>query len=149
MTKTYVISNTPRYSRWKELFTYFLQEGISFKATFPGDKDDQTEGFLTRGKKSLLSLKDVTIKRSDVMDESIEVSGMLNEAAKNLLLSLQESSFDGHMPELWSFEIISAKGARLKVEDFTVCLLYLDDITEEKLRERGYTSSPDVEEIVQ
>jgi len=52
------------------------------------------------------------------------------------------------MPELWSFEIISPTGTRLKVEDFTVCLLELDDRTSAKLRELGLISFPDVEEMV-
>jgi len=148
MTKTYVISNTPRYTKWKELFIYFIQNGYSFKATFPGHENDQSEGLLTKGKKSFLSLRDVTYAKRDGIGESVEVRGILNEECKTLLLSLQEPSFEGHMPELWSFEIISPTGTRLKVEDFTVCLLELDDRTSAKLRELGFISSPDVEEMV-
>jgi len=148
MTKSYVISNTPRYAKWKGLFTYFIQNGHSCKATFPGDEKDQSEGFLTKGKKSFLSLQDVTVTKSNGIGESIEVRARLNEECKALLLSLQEPSFAGHMPELWSFEISSPTGTRLKVEDFTVCLLELDDLTSATLRELGFISSPDVEEIV-
>jgi hypothetical protein len=61
------------------------------------------------------------------MENSIELAGELNKAAQELFLNFMASSFNGLKPDLWSFQLFKGNVVNLRVEDFSVSLLFLDE----------------------
>lgn len=125
---SFVIHSINRYNRWKDLFTFFEKKADTFKVFFPGDAQTiEPDNPLIRGKEEFLNLEGIAIKEWDGMDNSIQIEGQLNTESKRLFYNFQKDAFDGFMPQLWSFELQKHNDSVLRVEDFTVCILYLSE----------------------
>ncbi|MBV9709991.1 MAG: hypothetical protein JO011_03620, partial [Ktedonobacteraceae bacterium] len=80
------------------------------------------------------------------MENSIEVTGKLTRAVREVFLTFMAPSFQGLKPDLWSFQFLKGTDVMLKVEDFTVALALLEESEVEELLAQGIDRT-DLEEI--
>jgi hypothetical protein len=114
-----------------------MKHSDTFRIIFQvqGDLSDR-EG-LNAGKREFLDLPSITISPYDGMDDSIEVAGELNRETRGLFLTFVAPSFQGWKSHLWSFQFLKGGEAMLRVEDFTVALLFLEESERENLLALG------------
>lgn len=136
MKKQFIIYNISSFKGWESCFHYCMESSDNFKIIFQGDKDDTTAGELNIGKKEFLDLPLITISPYEGMKNSIQVAGELNKAAQELFQNFMVSSFEGFGPDLWSFRLLKGDVVNLRVEDFSVALLFLDESELEDLSAR-------------
>lgn len=146
MKKEFVISHISSFKGWENCFRYLIERSDNFTIIFQGSKDDTTAGELNTGKKEFLDLPSISISPYKGMKNSIEVAGELNEVAQELFLNFMAPSFDGFKPDLWSFQLVKGNVVNLRIEDFTVALLFLDEGELEDLSSRGIDTK-DLEEV--
>ncbi|MBA2680795.1 MAG: hypothetical protein H0U76_20670 [Ktedonobacteraceae bacterium] len=79
----------------------------------------------------------ITISPYGGMENSIEVTGELNMVAREAFQTFMAPSFEGWKPNLWSFQFLKGNDVMLRVEDFTVCLLFLEESEAEDLLAQG------------
>jgi hypothetical protein len=137
MKKALVIHNIPSFKSWKTCFHYLMEKSNNFTIIFQGDENTSMIGELNAGKKEFLDLPLTSISPYEGMENSIEVAGELSKAAQELFWHFMASSFDGQKPDLWSFQLLKGKEVVLRVEDFSVALLFLEEDEVEHLSSRG------------
>jgi hypothetical protein len=136
MKKEFVIHSIANFKGWEGCFHYLMERSDNFKIIFQGEKDDTTAGELNTGKKEFLNLPLLAISTYAGMENSIELAGELNKAAQELFQNFMASSFNGLKPDLWSFQFLKGNLVNLRVEDFSVGLLFLDESELEDLTSR-------------
>lgn len=137
MKKALIIHHIPRFKGWETCFHYLLKQCDTFKIIFQGDKDTSDPGELNVGKQEFLALPRLFISPYAGMEHSIEVTGELSTAARELFSHFMASSFNGYKPELWSFRLLQGQEVRLRIEDFSVAILFLTEDDVEYLSSRG------------
>jgi hypothetical protein len=115
-----------------------MEKSDTFRIIFQGNSDPfDADTLLNAGKKEFLSMPSITISPYKGMENSIEVTGELNMAARELFLTFMEPAFEGHTPDLWSFQFLKGNDVILGVEDFTVSLLFLEESDVKDLLAQG------------
>ena len=138
MRKAFVIHNISGFKGWETCFQSIMEKADTFRIIFQGNRDafDTDEG-LNAGKQAFLNVPSITISPYEGMENSIEVTGKLNRVARELFLTYTAPSFHGEKPDLWSFQFLKGNNVMLRVEDFTVCLLFLEESDVEDLLAQG------------
>lgn len=137
MKKAFIISHIPDFKGWKTCFQYVMEKSDSFKIIFQGDKNTLDTGELNAGKKEFLALPFTSVSPYKGMENSIEVTGELSKAAQELFWHFMSPSFGGYKPELWSFQLFSGKDVTLRVEDFSLAILFLEESEVAYLSSKG------------
>ncbi len=137
MKKALIIHNIPSFKGWETCFHYLMEKSDNFKIIFQGNKNTPATGELNAGKKEFLDLPSTSISSYEGMENSIELAGELSKAAQEIFLHFMAPSFNGHKPDLWSFQLFKGKEVTLIVEDFSVAILFLEEGELEYLTSRG------------
>lgn len=137
MKKSFVINSIPRFKGWETCFHYVMEKSDNFKIIFQGDENTPTTGELNAGKKEFLNVPFTSVSPYEGMENSIEVAGELSKAVRELFLHFMASSFSGYKPDLWSFQLLNGKDVILRVEDFSLALLFLEEGELAYLSSRG------------
>jgi hypothetical protein len=139
MRKAFLIHSISRFKGWETCFRYMMEKCDTFSIIFQGSSDvlDEDEGGLNAGKREFLDLPAITISPYKGMENSIEVTGELNTVAREIFLTHMAPSFEGHTSDLWSFQFLKEDNAMMRVEDFTVALLFLEESEREDLLAQG------------
>jgi hypothetical protein len=138
MKRTFLVHNIPRFKGWKTCFHSLMEKSDTFRIIFQGNSDtSDTDALLNAGKKEFLLLPSITISPYEGMENSIEVTGALNRVAREFFLTFMAPAFDGYTPDLWSFQFLKGEDVLLRVEDFTVALLFLEESDVEDLLAQG------------
>ena len=127
MRKTFLIHHISSFKGWETCFHFAMEKSDTFQIIFQVDGDASDEDGLNAGKQKFLSMPSITISPYEGMENSIEVTGELNMAARELFQTYMKPSFEGWKQNLWSFQFLEGKNAMLRVEDFSVALLFLDE----------------------
>lgn len=113
---------------WLAVFGFYLEKATGFRAFFP----DHPE--LSEGKEDFLDLPFVSVGEWGGMKDCAEVSGPLSPQASALLRRAQDRR---NQLRLWSFELLLNDQALLRLEDFTLCLVFPTDKELEELKGLG------------
>ena len=149
MKRTFLVHSIPGFKGWETCFHFLMERSDTFRIIFQGTRDVfDADTFLNAGKREFLSLPSITISPYKGMENSIEVAGELNRVARELFLSFMAPAFEGWKPDLWSFQFLKGNDVLLRVEDFTVGLLFLEESDVEDLLAEGIgVDGTDLEEI--
>lgn len=113
---SYLLHSTGRWPNlWIAVLDYYLDRATGFRAFFPDDPE------LAMGKDEFLNLPFVSAGEWDGMKGCCEVAGPLTPQARQLLQVARESD---HEIRLWSFELLLQDQPLLRLEDFSVCLVF-------------------------
>ena len=134
MKRTFLIHHIPGFKGWETCFHVLMEKADTFRIIFHGTKDAfDADEYLNTGKQEFLKLPSITISPYEGMENSIEVTGELNRAAREVFLTFMAPS----QPDLWSFQFLKGNDVMLRVEDFTVGLLFLEESEIEALLAQG------------
>lgn len=149
MKRTFLVHHIPGFKGWETRFHFIMEKSDTFRIIFQGNRDaSDADEFLNAGKQEFLNLPTRTISAYEGMDNSIEVTGELNMVARELFQTFMAPSFDGWKPDLWSFQFLKGNDVMLRVEDFTVGLLFLEESEVEDLLAQGVSvDGTNLEEI--
>ena len=114
-----------------------MEQADIFQIIFQSHSDASDAEGLNAGKQEFLAMPSITISPYKGMENSIEVTGKLNMVVRELFLSYMEPSFQGWKSDLWSFQFLKGNEVMLRVEDFSVCLLFLEENEVEDLLAQG------------
>lgn len=148
MKKAFVISHIPNFKGWKTCFQYVMEKSDNFKIIFQGNKTTLGTDGLNAGKKEFLALPFTSVSPYKGMEHSIELAGELSKAAQELFSHFMSPSFDGYKPELWSFQLLSGKEVMLRVEDFSLAILFLEENEVAYLSSKGIDTQNMLEEDI-
>ena len=124
MKRTFWVHHIPFFKEWKTCFHYIMEKSDTFRIIFQGSKDVlESDEFLNAGKREFLSLPALTISPYASMENSIEVTGELNRAARELFQTFMAPE----QPDLWSFQFLKGNDVMLKVDDWTVGEVFLEE----------------------
>jgi len=138
MKRTFLVHHIPGFKGWEICFRYLIEKADTFRIIFQGNSDtSDADALLNAGKKEFLSMSSITVSPYEGMENSICVTGELNMAAREVFLSFMESAFHGYKPDLWSFQFLKGNDAILRVEDFSVGQLFLEESEVEGLLAQG------------
>ncbi len=138
MQRTFLVRHTPSFKGWETCFHSLMEKSDTFRIIFKGNRDtSDADAFLNAGKWEFLNLPSVTISAYEGMENSIEVTGELSMAARELFQTFMAPAFEGWKPELWSFQFLQGNEVLLRIEDFTVGLLFLQESDVEDLLAQG------------
>jgi hypothetical protein len=147
MRRTFLIHHIPVFKGWEICFRSIMEKSDTFRIIFQGNEDaSDADDLLNAGKQEFLYLPALTISPYAGMANSIEVTGELNKAARELFLTFMTPAFGGYKPGLWSFQFLQGDDALLRIEDFTVALLFLEESEVEELLAQGIDGA-NLEEI--
>lgn len=134
MRRAFLIHHIPGFKGWETCFHSLIEKSDTFRIIFQGNRDafDADELF-NAGKQEFLHLPSVTISPYEGMENSIEVTGELNMVAREVFLTFMAPS----KPDLWSFQFLKRNDVMLRVEDFTVGLLFLEESEVDDLLAQG------------
>ena len=127
MKKSLVIHSIPSFKGWETCFRSLIEKCDNFTIIFQGNEKTPATGELNAGKEEFLNVPFIFISPYKGMENSIEVAGELNKAAQELFLHFLTPSFQGQKSDLWSFQLLTGKEVMLRVEDFSVALLFLEE----------------------
>jgi len=134
MKRTFLIHHIAGFKEWETCFHFIMEKSDTFRIIFQGNRDaSDIDEFLNAGKQEFLNLPILTISAYEGMENSIEVTGELNRVARELFLTFMAPAFHGRKPDVWSFQFLKGMDALLRVEDFTVGLLFLEESDVEDL----------------
>lgn len=138
MKRTFLVHSIPHFKGWKICFHSLMEKSDTFRIIFQGNRDaSDADEYLNAGKREFLNLPAITISPYKGMENSIEVTGELNKVARELFLNFMEDAFHGYKPDLWSFQFLQGNDVKLRVEDFSVGLLFLEESEVEDLLAQG------------
>lgn len=137
MRRAFLIHNIPGFKGWETCFRYIMEKSDTFQIIFQGPSDAFDTDGLNAGKREFLNMPSITISPYGGMENSIEVTGELNRVAREVFLSYITPAFQGYKPDLWSFQFLKGNQVMLRVEDFTVALLFLEESEVEDLLAQG------------
>ena len=146
MRKAFLIHNISGFKGWETCFHYIMEKSDTFRIIFQAQSDALDAEGLNAGKQEFLNLPSTTISPYGGMENSIEVTGKLTRAAREIFLTFTAPSFQGLKPDLWSFQFLKGTDVMLKVEDFTVALALLEESEVAELLAQGVDKT-DLEEI--
>ncbi len=138
MKRTFLVHSISGFKEWATCFHSLMEKSDTFRIIFQGNRDaSDADAFLNAGKREFLNMPSITISAYEGMENSIEVTGELNEAARELFQTFMAPAFQGWKPDLWSFQFLKGNEVLLRIEDFTVGLLFLEESDVEDLLARG------------
>jgi hypothetical protein len=146
MRKVFLIHHIPGCKSWETCFRFLMEKSDTFRIIFQVESNAYDAEGLNAGKQEFLNLPSITISPYSGMKNSIEATGALDTAARELFLSFMKPAFEGHTPDLWSFQLLERNDVLLRVEDFTVALLFLGESDIAGLLAQGVDKT-DLEEI--
>jgi hypothetical protein len=147
MKRTFMVYNIPNFKGWEICFRTLIEKADTFRIIFQGTTDvSDADTLLNAGKREFLSMPSITVSPYDGMENSIQVTGELDMAARKIFLTYMESAFEGYKPDLWSFQFLVGNDVILRVDDFSDGLLFLEDSEVEDLFALGVDGS-ELEEI--
>jgi hypothetical protein len=124
MKRTFLAHHIPFFNEWETCFLYLMEKADTFRIIFQGSKEVlESDAFLNAGKREFLSLPTLTISPYAGMDNSIEVTGELSRAARELF----QTFLAPEHPALWSFQLLKGADILLRVDDWTVGELFLEE----------------------
>ncbi len=149
MRKAFLIHSIPGFKGWETCFYFIMNKSDTFRIIFQGQIDTLDEGGLNAGKSQFLKMPSITISPYGGMENSIEVTGKLNTAVQEVFLTFMEPSFHGYKSDLWSFQFLKGNDVMLRVEDFSVGLLFLEESEVEELLAQGIdgTDLPEIDNL--
>ena len=148
MKKAFVITHVPHFKGWETCFRYVMERSDTFKVIFQGDKNTpDTEG-LNAGKKEFLALPSTSVSPYKAMENCFELAGELSKAAQELFSHFMSPSFEGYKPELWNFQLLNGKEVMLRVEDFSLAILFLEENEVAYLSSKGIDTQNMLEEDI-
>ena len=127
MRKAFLIHSISSFKGWATCFHYVMEKADTFRIIFQVDSDAFDAEGLNAGKQEFLSMPSITTSPYKGMENSIEVTGELSTSARDVFLSFVTPSFHGLKQNLWSFQFLQGKNVMLRVEDFSLALLFLDE----------------------
>ena len=134
MKRTFLVHHIPGFKGWETCFHALMEKADTFRIIFQGNRDAfDADEVVNAGKQEFLNMPSITISPSEGMENSIEVTGELNLVAREVFLTFMAPS----TPELWSFQFLKGNDVMLRVEDFTVGLLFLEESEVEDLLAQG------------
>ena len=134
MKRTFLIHHIPGFKAWETCFHALIQKSDTFRIIFQGTKYAfDADDLLNAGKQEFLNIPSITISPYQGMENSIEVTGQLNMLAREVFQTFMAPS----QPALWSFQFLQGNDVMLRVEDFTVGLLFLEESEVEDLLAQG------------
>ncbi|WP_027726262.1 hypothetical protein [Tuberibacillus calidus] len=139
MTKKIVILNLVDFPHWETLIDFYFDECDAFEIFFPDDTES-TEDYnpLITGYKDFLNLPQINVNQWDGMENSVCITGPLNDEAKNTFYKYVKDNHDDKYPaRLWTFFLVKNKTKVFKIDDFTVCILETKPELMEKLNKLG------------
>ena len=138
MKRTFLVHSISGFKAWETCFHSLMEKSDTFQIIFQGNRDtSDADTFLNAGKREFLNLPSRSISAYEGMDNSIEVTGELNIASRELFQTFMAPAFEGWKPDLWSFQFLKGNEVILRVEDFTVGLLFLEERDVEDLLAQG------------
>ena len=137
MKRTFLINSITSFKGWETCFRAIMAKSNSFRIIFQVQDATSDEEGLNAGKQEFLSLPSVTTSRYEGMADSIEATGDLDNAAQELFLDFMAPAFQGYVPRLWSFQFLQGNEAMLRVDDFTMALLFLEESERAALLAQG------------
>jgi hypothetical protein len=147
MKRKFYVHSIPLFKGWETCFRFLMEKSDTFRIIFQGNRDTfDADEYLNAGKKEFLSMPSITISPYGGMENSIEVTGELNMAAREFFLTFMESAFQGYKPDMWSFKFLKGMDVLLEVADFTEGWLYLEESEVEDLLAQGVDGT-NLEEI--
>jgi hypothetical protein len=142
MKRTFWIHHIPGFQDWETCFRYLMEKSDTFRIIFQGNSDaSDADDFLNAGKREFLNLPSLTISPYKGMENSIEVTGELNRAARELFLTFMAPASEEYKPDLWSFQFLQGNDVLLRVDDWTVGELFLEESEIEDLIAQGIDGS--------
>ena len=149
MKRTFLVHSISSFKEWETCFQSLMEKSDTFRIIFQGNRDaSDADAFLNAGKREFLNQPSLTISAYEGMENSIEVKGELNAAARELFQTFMAPAFEGRKPDMWSFQFLKGNEVLLRVEDFTVGLLFLEERDVEDLLAQGIgVDGTNVEEI--
>lgn len=119
-----VTQKTPQIQQG--ILDFYLKKADMFRAYFPGGEE------LSGSRPDFLSLEEVSVQPWSGMMGCIVVEGALTSAAKALIRERGKFDEDGcyHPLQLWSYELVNETEVLLRIEDFSVWLVFatLDEL---------------------
>jgi len=146
MRRAFLIHNIVGFKGWETCFRSIMEKADTFQIIFQVQSDALDAEGLNAGKQEFLNLPSIRISAYGGMEDSIQVAGELKMGARELFLRFMAPAFQGYKPDLWSFQFLEGDDVVLKVEDFTVGLLFLEESEVEGLVARGVNETS-LEEI--
>ena len=137
MRKAFLIHSISGFKGWETCFYFIMDKSDTFRIIFQSQSDTLDEDGLNAGKPQFLETPSITVSPYGGMENSIEATGELNMAARETFLIYMEPSFHGYKSDLWSFQFLKGNDVMLRVEDFTVGLLFLEESEVEELLAQG------------
>ncbi len=134
------------FKGWETCFRSIMEKSDTFRIIFQGASNTFDEEGLNAGKRVFLTMPSLTITPYAGMENSIEATGELNTAAREAFQTFMAPAFQGETPDLWSFQFLQGETVMLRVEDFTVALLFLEESEVEELLAQGVDGA-ELEEI--
>jgi hypothetical protein len=134
MKRTFYVNSIPGFKGWETCFRFLMEKSDTFRIIFQGNRDAfDADEYLNTGGKEFLNIPSITISPYEGMENSIKVTGELNIVAREVFLTFLAPS----QPDLWSFQFLKGNDVMLRVEDFTVGLLFLEESEVEDLLAQG------------
>ena len=138
MKRTFLVHHIPGFKGWETCFHSLMEKSDTFRIIFQGNRDAfDADTLLNAGKQEFLNMPSITTSPYGGMENSIEVVGELNVVAREVFLTFMAPAFQGWKPDLWSFQFSKGNDVILRVEDFTVGLLFLEESEVEDLLAQG------------
>lgn len=119
MTRSAFLTNhTPQVQQ--DILDFYLQKADQFRAYFPGGED------LSGSRPDFLALEGVIVQPWSGMAGCMVATGTLTPAAKALIRERGNLDEDGsyHPLRLWSYELVSEAEVLVRVEDFSVWIIF-------------------------
>ncbi|MBD6620823.1 hypothetical protein FNW02_35000 [Komarekiella sp. 'clone 1'] len=121
---SFLASGTPQIQQ--SILDFYLQKADRFRAYFPGGEE------LSGSRPDFLALEGVSVQPWSGMMGCIVVEGTLTPAAKALIRERGNFDEDGcyHSLQLWSYELVNETEVLLRIEDFSVWIVFatLDEL---------------------
>lgn len=121
---SFLVKHTPQIQQG--ILDFYLQKADRFRAYFPGGEE------LSGSRPDFLALEGVTVQPWSGMVGCIVVEGTLTPAARALIRERGNFEEDGcyHPLQLWSYELVNETEVLLRIEDFSVWIVFatLDEL---------------------
>ncbi|MFN6498075.1 MAG: hypothetical protein RMX65_013845 [Nostoc sp. DedQUE01] len=115
---SFLVKHTPQIQQ--SILDFYLQKADRFRAYFPGGEE------LSGSRPDFLALKGVSVQPWSGIAGCIVVEGTLTPAAKALIRERGNFDEEGHYHplQLWSYELVHETEVLLRIEDFSVWLVF-------------------------
>lgn len=115
---SFLAKGTPEIQQ--SILDFYLQKADRFRAYFPGGEE------LSGSRPDFLALEEISVQAWSGMAGCLVVEGTLTPAARTLIQ--ERGNFDEygsyHPLQLWSYELISEAEVLLRIEDFSVWMVF-------------------------